>query len=101
MTHVELLEQHEARLRLYARLLDGVGSTAKDARAPILDLVRREVAEAEEQARRHLSRLHGEEEREAFQYTLTLLLPYYTHLARIYGKGRRGAAAMPRGSAAG
>jgi hypothetical protein len=91
MRHREILEQHEARLRLYVRLLDGMGGvpSGQEARETVLELVRREVEETDRVAEMHLHKLSGDQEREAFRYAMTLLLPYYTHLARIYGRRHR------------
>jgi hypothetical protein len=92
MEHRELLEQHEARLRLYVRLMDGTHGAGDDAgyRGTVLDVVRREIAAMDKVAEIHLRHLSGDEQREAFRYAMALLLPYYTHLARIYGERRRG-----------
>lgn len=91
MTHSELLEQHEARLRLYVRLFEGIerSPAAEEAREIVLDLVRAELQAADRIAEMHLRHLPGDEQREAFRYTMTLLLPYYTHLARLYGRPGR------------
>ena len=91
MTHNELLEQHEARLRLYVSLLDGIARSpaGEEARETVLDLVRREIEETDRIAELHLKGLSGDEKREAFRYAMTLLLPYYTHLARLYGRRGR------------
>lgn len=89
--HRELLEQHEGRLRLYVRLLQGLEESPSGAetRQTVLDLVRREVRATDRIAAVHMRHLTGEEQREAFRYAMTFLLPYYTHLARIYGSRSR------------
>jgi hypothetical protein len=89
--HSELLEQHEARLRLYVSLFDGIerSPVAEEAREIVLDLVRKEIEATDMIAETHLRRLPGDEQREAFRYTLALLLPYYTHLARLYRRPNR------------
>jgi hypothetical protein len=96
MEHRELLEQHEARLRLYVRLLDGSSGGGADVglRDTVLDLVRREIAAMDRVAALHLKHLAGDEQKEAFRYAMALLLPYYTHLERIYGVRRRGVASV-------
>lgn len=96
MTYIELLEQHEARLRLYAGLIDTMSGEDEATREPVVDLMRREVAATEKLARERTEALRGENEREAFRYSLMLMLPYYTHLARIYGKHRRGVSTPAR-----
>jgi hypothetical protein len=86
-----MLEKHEARLRLYVRLLEGMeqSPSGQEARETIRELVSREIDEADKIAEMHLSHLARDDQREAFRYAMALLLPYYTHLARLYGGRRR------------
>ena len=95
----ELLEEREARLRLYFRLLADLGTGRAEgnpAREVVLALVRREIGEISRFAERRLRALKTEDEREAFRYAVSMALPYYTHLARLYAGAARGRCAGMR-----